>query len=267
MGYSLRLPSYSVGVDCYKEIPYYARRFGNKAVVIGGKTAMEKAKKALIEGIEGSDMEILDFIWYGGDSTYENGNMLIENETVKKADIIFAVGGGRACDTCKYIADVCVVIVLAYVLVTFICCRSTVVGNSMEETLSNDNTVLINRISYAFNGPKRFDCIAFEQDSVDSSKIYIKRVVGLPGETVQIKDGRVYINDVQLDDYVDTTILTPGAAANPYKLAADEYFVLGDNRNNSEDSRFASVGMVKRKNVVGKVWMVIEPFDSFGFVK
>ena len=148
---------------------------------------------------------------------------------------------------CKYVADVCIVIVLAYVLVTFICCRSTVVGNSMEETLSNDNTVLINRISYAFNGPKRFDCIAFEQDSVDSSKIYIKRVVGLPGETVQIKDGRVYINDVQLDD--------------------DEYFVLGDNRNNSEDSRFASVGMVKRKNVVGKVWMVIEPFDSFGFVK
>ena len=151
---------------------------------------------------------------------------------------------------CKYVADVCVVIVLAYVLVTFICCRSTVVGNSMEETLSNDNTVLINRISYAFNGPKRFDCIAFEQDSVDSSKIYIKRVVGLPGETVQIKDGRVYINDVQLDDYVDTTILTPGVAA-----------------NNSEDSRFASVGMVKRKNIVGKVWMIIEPFDSFGFVK
>ena len=128
-------------------------------------------------------------------------------------------------------------------------------------------TLFLNRISYAFNGPKRFDCIAFEQDSVDSSKIYIKRVVGLPGETVQIKDGRVYINDVQLDDYVDTTILTPGVAANPYKLADDEYFVLGDNRNNSEDSRFASVGMVKRKNVVGKVWMVIEPFDSFGFVK
>ena len=150
---------------------------------------------------------------------------------------------------CKYVADVCVVIVLAYALVTFICCRSTVVGNSMEETLSNDNTVLINRISYAFNGPKRFDCIAFEQDSV------------------QIKDGRVYINDSQLDDYVDTTILTPGIAANPYKLADDEYFVLGDNRNNSEDSRFASVGMVKRKNIVGKVWMIIEPFDSFGFVK
>ena len=92
------------------------------------------------------------------------------------------------------------------------------------------------------------------------------------GTSKQVRLGELliqkgYINDVQLDDYVDTTILTPGVAANPYKLADDEYFVLGDNRNNSEDSRFASVGMVKRKNVVGKVWMVIEPFDSFGFVK
>ena len=168
---------------------------------------------------------------------------------------------------CKYVADVCIVIVLAYVLVTFLCCRSTVAGNSMEETLSNNNTVLINRISYAFDGPKRFDCIAFQQDSVNSSKIYIKRVIGLPGETIQIKDGKVYINDSQLDDYVDTLILAPGSAANQYKLGSDEYFVLGDNRNNSEDSRFASVGMVKRSNIVGKVWMVIEPFNSLGFVK
>ena len=152
----------------------------------------------------------------------------------------------RLLNICKYIADVCIVIVLAYVLVTFICCRSTVVGNSMEETLSNDNTVLINRISYAFNGPKRFDCIAFEQDSVDSSKIYIKRVIGLPGETVQIKDGRVYINDSQLDDFVDTSILTPGVAANPYKLADDEYFVLGDNRNNSDAIKKYAKIMIRR---------------------
>ena len=66
---------------------------------------MSKAKDALLEGIAGSDLKILDFIWYGGDSTYENGNALIANETVQQADIIFGVGGGRACDTCKYVAN------------------------------------------------------------------------------------------------------------------------------------------------------------------
>ena len=105
MSYNVCLPNYSIGADCYKEIPYFARYYGKKAVVIGGKTAMSKAKDALLEGIAGSDLEILDFIWYGGDSTYENGDALIANETVQKADIIFGVGGGRACDTCKYVAN------------------------------------------------------------------------------------------------------------------------------------------------------------------
>ena len=105
MSYNVCLPNYSIGADCYKEIPYFARYYGKKAVVIGGKTAMSKAKDALLEGVAGSDIEILDFIWYGGDSTYENGDALIANETVQKADIIFGVGGGRACDTCKYVAN------------------------------------------------------------------------------------------------------------------------------------------------------------------
>lgn len=104
MSYNVCLPSYSIGADCYKEIGYFARYYGKKAVVIGGKTAMEKAKGALQEGIVGSGIELLDFIWYGGDSTYENGDALIANETVRQADILFGVGGGRACDTCKYVA-------------------------------------------------------------------------------------------------------------------------------------------------------------------
>lgn len=103
--YNVCLPNYSIGEDCYKEIPYFARHYGKKAVVIGGKTAMAKAKAFLLEGIKDSDMEILDFIWFGGDSTYENGNALIANKTVQDADIIFGVGGGRACDTCKYVAN------------------------------------------------------------------------------------------------------------------------------------------------------------------
>ena len=105
MGYTVCLPQYSVGDDCYNEIGYYARYYGNKAVVIGGVTAMSKAKQALLDGIKGSDIEIVDFIPYGGNSTYENGDALIANDKVRNADIIFGVGGGRAVDTCKYVAD------------------------------------------------------------------------------------------------------------------------------------------------------------------
>lgn len=103
--YTVNLPSYTIGVDAYKEIPYITRHFGKKAVVIGGKTAMLKAHDELINSVSGSDVEITDFIFYGGDSSYENGNALIENNAVKAADMIFAVGGGRACDTVKYVAD------------------------------------------------------------------------------------------------------------------------------------------------------------------
>ena len=105
MSYSVYLTNYSIGEDCYKEIPAVARRYGKKAVVIGGKTAMSKAKQALLDGLKESDMEITDFIWYGGDSSYENGDALIADKTVQDADIIFGVGGGRACDTCKYVAN------------------------------------------------------------------------------------------------------------------------------------------------------------------
>jgi glycerol dehydrogenase len=103
--YSVFLPSYSVGDDCYKEIPYVTRKFGKKAVVIGGKKAMEAAKQELLNAIGGTDVKILDFVWYGGDSNYENVEMLKENIVVKEADMIFGVGGGRACDTVKTLAN------------------------------------------------------------------------------------------------------------------------------------------------------------------
>lgn len=99
------LPNYSVGTDCYKEIPWVCRRFGTKVVVIGGKTAMEKARQALLEGVEDSKIEILEFVWYGGNATYENVEMLKEMRSVQDADMVFAVGGGRAVDTCKVLCD------------------------------------------------------------------------------------------------------------------------------------------------------------------
>lgn len=103
--YSVFLPSYSVGVNCYDEIPYVIRKYGSKVVVIGGKTAIEKSKIELLNSIKDSNVEILDFIWYGGNSTYENVEKLKNNITVQKADMLFAVGGGRACDTVKTLSD------------------------------------------------------------------------------------------------------------------------------------------------------------------
>ena len=103
--YTVNLPSYTIGVDAYKAIPYVTRFYGKKAVVIGGKTAMAKAKPYLEEALAGTDTVITDYIWYGGDSSYENGDALIANPTVQAADMLFAVGGGRACDTVKYVAD------------------------------------------------------------------------------------------------------------------------------------------------------------------
>ena len=153
----------------------------------------------------------------------------------------------------KYIFDILMVILTAYVLVSFSCTRTT---------------ILVNRFAYTLDGPKRFDCIAFEPDAIGSSKLYVKRVIGLPGETVQIKEGHIYINGNLLEnDINDTYIVTAGITANEIHLAEDEYFCLGDNRNNSEDSRFSSIGMVKKKHVIGKVWMVLQPFEDIRFVK
>ena len=103
--YDVFLPCYSVGPDCYRVVPRIARRFGTKAVVIGGKTAMAKARGALLDAVEGSGLSVTDFVWYGGNSTYENVEALTENPAVRGADIIFGVGGGRAVDTSKVVCD------------------------------------------------------------------------------------------------------------------------------------------------------------------
>lgn len=102
--YDMILPNYSIGENCYKSIPYWARRYGKKVVVIGGKTAISKAKDALIEALQNSELEIMDYIWYGGNSNYENVKMLKNNPIVQDADILFGVGGGRAVDTVKVLA-------------------------------------------------------------------------------------------------------------------------------------------------------------------
>lgn len=164
--------------------------------------------------------------------------------------------------------QIVVVIMFAYVLVYFFGQTRTNVGQSMEPTLSGGDTVLLNDLSYRLRGPSRGDVIAFRPGGTSSSHTYIKRVVGLPGETIQIKEGMIYINDqVYLEQKDFPAIEEAGLAEEPITLGTSEYFVLGDNRNNSEDSRYADIGCVEEKDIEGKVWFVISPKEHFGFVK
>lgn len=168
----------------------------------------------------------------------------------------------------KTIVDLVMIICLAFLMVLALTHKTTVDGNSMSPKLNPRDIVLINKASYAFGSPERYDIIVFEQKDEDGKVTqYIKRVIGLPGETVQILDGAVYIDGKKLDsDVIETEIYNEGLAAEPIKLAYNEYFVLGDNRNNSNDSRFSNIGLVTRNEIVGKPWICISPISDFGII-
>ncbi len=167
----------------------------------------------------------------------------------------------------KFLCDLVIVICVGIVFVEMVLGRTAVSGNSMNPCLANDDQVLVNHFAYTVGKPSRYDVVAFTLTGMESSKVYIKRVIGLPGETVLIKNGKIYIDGELLEDDVSQeNIITAGLASKEIKLGEDEYFVLGDNRNNSEDSRFANIGNVKLDNIIGKPWLVVQPFDSFGFV-
>ncbi len=143
------------------------------------------------------------------------------------------------------------------------------VGVSMEPKLYNGQEILLNTFHYKLFSPKRGDVIAFLPNGNQNSHYYVKRVVALPGEKVQIREGRLYIGGVLADeeDRYDK-IAEPGIAENEITLGADEYFVLGDNRNNSEDSRSGNIGPVKRDTIAGKAWFHMASKKSgMGFVE
>lgn len=170
--------------------------------------------------------------------------------------------------TVKFIVDFLVVICLAYFIVVTFGERHSVVGNSMKDMLSNEDVLLIDKAVYEFTDPERFDIVLFKTQGINAGKIYVKRIIGLPGETVQIRNGKIYVNGMVLvNDITDNQILTPGLASEPVTLGEDEYFVLGDNRNYSEDSRFYTIGNIKRENIIGKPWLRVYPFNTFGFIE
>lgn len=158
--------------------------------------------------------------------------------------------------------EILLVILLAYLVVEFAVEKTTVVGDSMETTLQEGDKIIINKFSYRFSKPKRFDVVVFKQSGKEHSYYNIKRIIGLPGETVQVKDGVVYINDNPVTEKSDVELINnPGLAVEPITLEEKEYFVLGDNRNLSEDSRFANIGNVVLDDIIGKAWIRINPFD------
>ncbi|MBP5609632.1 MAG: signal peptidase I [Lachnospiraceae bacterium] len=158
-----------------------------------------------------------------------------------------------------------VVLVCTLLLVKYVGQRTVVVGDSMEHTLSNGDSLIVDKISYRFRDPKRFEIIVFPFEYKEET-YYIKRIIGLPGETVRIdENGVIYINSQPLsENYGAETILDPGTANDEVVLGPDEYFVLGDNRNHSSDSRVPSVGLIKRNNIIGRAWVRIYPFNKLG---
>ena len=152
-------------------------------------------------------------------------------------------------------------IALAWAITTYALEKTNMVGDSMEATLSSGDTIMINKLLYRLRSPQRFDVIVFKKDGKEHSYYSIKRIIGLPGEHVLIAGGKIYIDGVLLEDKVNVEdIQLPGLAANEIILDEDEYFVLGDNRNNSEDSRYFNVGNVFREEIIGKAWIRINKF-------
>ncbi len=170
---------------------------------------------------------------------------------------------------CNSIIELCVYVAIIVVCVAFVpkyvLQRTIVDGKSMMDTLKNGENLLVEKVSYHFTDPGRFDVIVFYPHGRDSSDYYIKRVIGLPGETVQIKGEDIYINDKKLEEnFGKDPIMDPGIAEEPIKLGDDEFFVLGDNRTVSEDSRYEEVGPVKRENIEGRAILRIYPLSEFG---
>lgn len=166
-------------------------------------------------------------------------------------------------DLIETIIYVAIVVAITFCIITFVGQRTIVDGSSMEPTLSDGDNLIVDKISYRFHDPERFDIIIFPY-KFDDSENYIKRIIGLPGETVWIdSSGTIYINGEKLpEDYGLETIQNAGLAASPITLGDDEYFVLGDNRNNSEDSRFPDVGLIKRSDIIGRAWVRFFPLSD-----
>ena len=169
-----------------------------------------------------------------------------------------------------------IIVSCAFLIPNYVVAKTVVSGESMENTLKDKDVLLVEKVSYRLDDPERFDMIVFyhfwdnnnpDKKDKDAYEFYVKRVIGLPGETVQIKDGTIYINGAALEEhYGKDVIAEEGRASEEITLGEDEYFVLGDNREVSIDSRSEEVGNVKKDWILGQVCARVYPFDKIGIL-
>jgi signal peptidase I len=156
----------------------------------------------------------------------------------------------------KWLGQILVVVFLAFLVVRFLGQTLTVRGESLEKTFYNGDVVFVNKLIYRIQEPKKYDMVVFRTENNEENHYFIKRIVAVPGDTVVIEDGVLKVNGEELSAFpAFSEIKNPGLASEEITLGEDEYFVMGDNCNNSEDSRVASVGNIKRENMIGKVQM------------
>ena len=170
----------------------------------------------------------------------------------------------------EYVKMIAIVVAVVVFVEQVIVINARIPSPSMENTIMTGDQIFGNRLSYVKSDPQRYDIVIFYYPDDEKQK-FIKRVIGLPGETVQImEDGSIYINGEKLEESYGREVIQPetiGRAAEPIVLGEDEYFVMGDNRNNSSDSRTDIVGNIKREDIIGKAWLRIWPLSDFGVLK
>ncbi len=163
---------------------------------------------------------------------------------------------------------IAVAVFLAFAAVYCVGIKTSVIGDSMSPALTNGQEILINKIVYLVSSPKRGDVIVFLPNGNQNAHYYVKRVVALPGETIQIRNGQIYIDGKLYGVTQYDKISDAGIAEYPITLGKDEYFVLGDNVNSSEDSRSANIGAVHMDDVIGKAWFHMKgEYEGMGFIE
>ena len=166
----------------------------------------------------------------------------------------------------SWVITIVAAVLIAMFLNRFVLINAEIPSGSMENTIMTGDKLIGFRWSYLFSGPERGDIIIFKFPD-DESQNYVKRVIGCPGDTVKIEDGKVYVNGELLEENYLKETWTVATGPYTFEVPEDSYFVMGDNRNNSTDSRFASVGEIKRQNIIGKAWVRIYPFNKITVIK